>query len=135
MGPALFPGTFTVDPLVVREMHRLVPLMFLLILPHPLTMCFEGVLLACRDIKYLTTIYAFNTLAVAGIMRFIATRSGGFGGGGGGGTVRAVWMGLIVWNTARCLEEGLRIVAHGKKLVGVSVSEVLFGNKERKKAN
>ena len=135
VGPALFPGTFTVDPLVVREMHRLVPLMFLLILPHPLTMCFEGVLLACRDIKYLTTIYAFNTLAVAGIMRFIATRSGGFGGGGGGGTVRAVWMGLIVWNTARCLEEGLRIVAHGKKLVGVSVSEVLFGNKERKKAN
>ena len=62
LGPGLRPSLFTSDPLVMAEMAKLVPLLFLLILPHPLTMCFEGVLLACRDIKYLTTVYVFNTI-------------------------------------------------------------------------
>lgn len=119
-GPAFFPGTFTTDPLVVREMHKLVPLMFLLILPHPLTMCFEGVLLACRDIRYLTVIYAANTLAVAAIMRVVAKTSA---------STSAVWAGLIAWNTARFLEEGTRILARARRLVGVPITEVLFGKK------
>ena len=46
VGPGLRPGLFTSDALVVAEMYKILPLLFLLILPHPLTMCFEGVLLA-----------------------------------------------------------------------------------------
>ena len=72
-GPGLFPSLFTTDPLVVQEMWKILPLLFLLILPHHLTMCFEGVLLATRDIKYLTIIYSINTLAVALMMRAVAT--------------------------------------------------------------
>ena len=130
-------------------MRRLLPLLFLLILPHPVTIALEGCLLATRDFGYLTKAYAANTAAVATAMRAVAVAAaaGAAAAGAAGAapaargakllglitlgpqtTVLFAWGGLVAWNFARLVEHGARLSSKrgGQKLLGARLPDLLF---------
>ena len=76
--------------------------------------------------------YVLNTVGVASLMRFIGKQAAVTNNAAG--TVQMVWTGLIVWNIARFLEEGLRIAFRGKKLVGVPAKAVVQDNSKSAEA-
>lgn len=91
--PSLFPGLFTTSAEIVREMQGLAPWLSGALLAHACCMALEGILLAERELSYLASAYAVNTLLVVGGLWGLRTM-GSFAIGG-------VWACLLFFQVSR----------------------------------
>mmetsp|Transcript_869 Transcript_869/g.1114 ORF Transcript_869/g.1114 Transcript_869/m.1114 type:complete len:565 (+) Transcript_869:116-1810(+) len=58
--PLKVPQLFTTDPLVITEMHKMVPMLSINLIVHALCLTLEGALISKKDTKFLAGFYLFN---------------------------------------------------------------------------
>ncbi|XP_010531467.1 PREDICTED: protein DETOXIFICATION 46, chloroplastic-like [Tarenaya hassleriana] len=71
----LFPGIFTPDKVVVKEMHKVLISQFLALAVTPIAMSFEGTLLAGRDLRYMS-ISMSGCFVSAGLLLMLLSNRG-----------------------------------------------------------
>ncbi|EOA16394.1 hypothetical protein CARUB_v10004548mg [Capsella rubella] len=73
--PALFPGVYTQDKVIITEMHRLLIPFFMALSALPMTVSLEGTLLAGRDLKFVSSVMSSSFVLGCLTLMFV-TRSG-----------------------------------------------------------
>lgn len=103
--PSFFPGLFTTSAAIVGQMHLIAPWLSLCLLAHACTMALEGTLLAERELRFLASSYAINTLLVlVGLRRLQHVAAG----------IQGVWACLLYFQVSRCIIFALRLLSkHG----------------------
>jgi len=105
--PSLCPGLFTSNAAIVHEMLSLAPWLSGSLLAHACCMSLEGILLAERELSYLASAYAVNTLLVVGGLWGLRFAKAGF-------TIQGVWAALLFFQVSRlCFFAGRLLVKHG----------------------
>lgn len=103
--PSYFPGLFTTSTDIIREMHLIAPWLSASALAHACTMALEGILLAQRELSYLTASYAVNTMLVVGGLYSLRHIGGG---------IQGVWACLLFFQMSRCMVYAIRLMGrHG----------------------
>lgn len=126
--PAIFPGLFTTNAEIILEMQALAPWLSGSLLAHACTMALEGILLAERELSYLASSYALNTLLVVGGLWALRHVGGG---------IQGVWGCLLFFQVSRLTFFATRLLLkHGlmkkgwRKVKHALVARGWLGRKE-----
>jgi Na+-driven multidrug efflux pump len=104
--PCLLPNLFTNSAEIILEMQALAPWLSGSLLAHACTMALEGILLAERELSYLASSYALNTLLVVGGLWALQHVNGG--------SIHGVWGCLLFFQVSRLTFFAMRLLLkHG----------------------
>ncbi|KAJ8601567.1 hypothetical protein CTAYLR_005214 [Chrysophaeum taylorii] len=98
--PVFAPFVFTRDAAVVAALRENAPLLSLSLLLHAATSSLEGTMLACRDAKFLSTLYTLDAAVVAAAFIALAAASA---------PLNAIWSCFFAYQVVRLTQFAARV--------------------------